>query len=133
PVILDPRYAAWSEDDDKKDDDADAPALEMVRGSDAGTERTVSATVRLRNPTDHRITVYLRRALLTFEVAGPNGTTKCAPDDSTRNPDRGAFTRLGAHGSVSLVTRLVEICERGTFAEPGLYVVNAKLDATVNG
>lgn len=139
PVVLDARYAAWSDDDEKKgsskSDDAaeNGLLLEMARGSDAATERSASVTVRLRNPTDHRMIVYLRRAILTFEVVGPHGTTTCAPDDSMRNPDRGAFTRIGPHGSVSLVTRLVEICERGTFAESGLYVVHAKLEATETG
>lgn len=136
-VVLDSRYAAWSDkpphtgNDDDADDDV--PTIEMVRGSDAQSEPNVTATVRIRNPMSHRLVVFLRRELLTFEVLTPAGTISCAAEPDARNPDRRAFSTIARGGSVTLVSRLVELCPRGTFATPGLYLVHAQLDAPADG
>jgi hypothetical protein len=134
-LVLDTRYAPWSADlaSDTADPDDDDPAIEMVRGSDASTEPSVTATVRVRNPTASRVTVFVRRELLTFEVMSPSGTVNCVSEPDQRNPDRRAFTTLGPHGSMTIVSRLVELCARGTFSKAGLYVVHARLDAEADG
>jgi hypothetical protein len=107
--------------------------LEMVRGSRVQRGRQVTATVRLRNPTDTVVAVYLPRDLLTFQVRKPDGETiVCEPLDSRRHPSRRSFTRIGAKQSVLLTTRLVELCPRWTFSQRGRYriVAHAHPDRT---
>jgi hypothetical protein len=140
-LVLDSRYAAWSDKPpagktdtaDDTNDEPDVPTLEMVKGSDAQSEPNVTATVRLRNPMKHRLVLFLRRELLTFEVLTPAGTVSCVAEPDARNPDRRAFSTVARGGSVTLVSRLVELCPRGTFATPGLYLVHAQLDAPADG
>jgi hypothetical protein len=133
-VILDTRYAAWAaETATPNEDEGDEPALEMVRGSDARTELNVTASVRVRNPGRSKLSVFVRRELITFEVLTPRGTVTCASEPDKRNPDRRAFRTLGAHASMTLASRLVELCPRGTFAESGLYLIHARFDAAADG
>jgi hypothetical protein len=40
---------------------------------------------------------------------------------------------LNPGGSLTITSRLVELCPDDTFARPGLYVVNAELDTFANG
>jgi hypothetical protein len=130
PVILDARYAAWALDPANPDEDAgDDPALEMVRGSDARSELSVIASIRVRNPSKSRLAVFVRRELITFEVLTPRGTITCASEPDKRDPDRRAYTTLSPHASMKLVSRLVELCPRGTFANSGLYLIHARFDA----
>ena len=107
--------------------------LEMARGSDARNERAVTAAVRLVNPSRSPAIVYFRRALLTFEVHGPQGVAHCIPETESRHPARRGFTRLGPESSATLVSRLVELCPRGTFARAGVYWVGAELDTSADG
>jgi hypothetical protein len=133
-VILDARYASWAADTATPDEDeGDEPALEMVRGSDARTELGVVATVRVRNPGRSKLSVFVRRELITFEVLTPRGTVACQTGPDKRNPARQAFKTLAPHASVTLVSRLVELCPRGTFAESGLYLIHARFDAAADG
>jgi hypothetical protein len=138
PVILDPRYAAWSgtpgeEPNPDGEDEPDEPELRMLRGSDAKTEMNVTAVVRVRNPTRQKLLIFLRRELLTFQVLTPQGVVPCEAEPDERNPDRRAFRSVAPGGSVTLVSRLVELCERGTFAEPALYLVKAELRVPADG
>lgn len=132
-VVLDGRYAAWSAATPDDDDSGDEPTLEIVRGSDASSEPQVTATVRVRNPSKSRLALFVRRELLTFEVMAQGGTVSCVSEPDARNPDRRAFTTLSPHGSMTLVSRLVELCPRGTFAASGLYLIHARLDAAADG
>jgi hypothetical protein len=137
-LVLDARYAAWtsataSKDDAANKEDPDAPVLELVRGSDAQTERSATATVRVKNPSGSRLVVFVRREFLTFQVMTPSGSVDCSVEPDLRNPDRHAFTTVSPHGSMTLVSRLVELCPRGTFLTPALYLVHARLDVAADG
>lgn len=129
-VVLDPGYAVWSTEPELP---KDKPALEISRGSDADTERSVTVTVRLKNPTQNRLRIFFRRELLSFKVVGLKGTSECPADTDTKNPDRGAFRGVGPGGSIGVASRLVELCPRGTFAESGLYLVSAAYHAGADG
>lgn len=132
PVILGPSYAVWSSDEPADPDDApppDEPVLEFVRGSDARNERSATVTVRVKNPASKKAVLYFRRSLLSFEVLSRHGTAKCDADGGNRNPEQIDFTTIRPRGSLTVTTRLVETCPRGTFIEPGLYVIRAELDA----
>jgi hypothetical protein len=148
-------YVAWSENQDAHERDIVGNAitlepnlatsepetggrprslvLEMVRGSDARTERSVKATVRLRNRGPAPVEVYVRRALLAFQVQGPTGVVSCSSEGEFRHPARLGFTRLSPGASVTLVNRLVELCPRGTFAAPGVYLVTAAFETDATG
>lgn len=130
PVILDEKYAVWSTDPEVPTDE---PALEISRGSDADTERSVTVTVRLKNATHTRLRIFFRRELLSFKVVGLKGTSECPGDPETKNPDRGSFNGISPGGSLSVTSRLVELCPRGTFAESGLYLVSASFHAAADG
>lgn len=130
PVILDGAYAEWTADPEPPRDE---PSLEISRGSDADTERSVTATVRIRNSTKSRLRIFFRRELLTFTVVGLRGKAECPGDEDTKNPDRGSFNGIGAGGSLSVTSRLVELCPRGTFAESGLYLVSARFRGAADG
>ncbi len=134
PVVLDARYAVWSSDTTEAEkDEGDEPTLEMARGSDAKSELQVMATVRVRNPGRSKLVVFVRRELITFEVMTPRGSVSCVAEPDKRNPDRRAFVTLNPHGSITLPSRLVELCPRGTFTVAGLYLVQARFDASADG
>ncbi|HEX4337223.1 MAG TPA: hypothetical protein VH062_15000 [Polyangiaceae bacterium] len=84
--------------------------------------------------TEQKVSVYLRRDLITFEIAGPDGEkTTCEPIDAMRHPARRGFTNVAAHRSIVLTARLVELCPRWTFAKSGEYLVRASYDPRVSG
>jgi hypothetical protein len=103
--------------------------FEVTRGSDAATEANATVTVQLTNHASTPEFIYFRRELITFEVSSVDGTESChmGPDD--RAPDRQGFTHLAAGGSLTVTSRLAEMCPQDTFARPGLYLVTASFDS----
>ncbi|HEX6271668.1 MAG TPA: hypothetical protein VFZ53_01445 [Polyangiaceae bacterium] len=108
-------------------------ALVLKAGSDARDETQATVTLTLVNHSGRARHVYMRREFVSFQVSGPDGVVTCDPQPDTRAPDRQAFSLLNAGGSLTLTSRLVELCPDDTFARPGLYVVNAQLDTFANG
>lgn len=108
-------------------------ALELVQGSDAATFSNATARLRLVNHDKVLRRIYFRRELVSFQVTGPDGTVTCDPQPDDRAPDRLAFTALGPGGSITVTSRLAELCPGDAFQRPGLYVVEAKLDAFATG
>lgn len=107
--------------------------LVVNQGSDAGSEREPTVTLTLRNRAREGRYVYFRRDLVTYEVMGPEGVTLCEPPPEERAPDRHGFLYLRSGESVSVTSRLVETCPRGTFSRAGLYLVHARFEGTVSG
>lgn len=107
--------------------------LSMARGSDASSERSTLVTVKLHNPTKRTVAAYFRRELVTFEVMGPDGLETCNAQPDLRAPDRQAFLSVSPGRTLSISSRLVELCPRGTFSRPGLYLVTARFDANDRG
>lgn len=106
--------------------------LRLLRGSDAATERTATATVEVR-ARGQKSMVYFRRELVSFVVHGPDGIRGCDPQPDDRAPDRQAYTTLAAGRSVSATSLLAELCPHLTFGRPGLYLVSARFDASRDG
>jgi hypothetical protein len=106
--------------------------LRLLRGSDAATERTATATVEVR-ARGQKSTVYFRRELVSFTVHGPDGIRGCDPQPDDRAPDRQAYTTLNPGGAVSATGLLAELCPNLTFGRPGLYLVSARFDAERDG
>lgn len=129
-------YQEWSRtriEADRKASEESPLVLRMLQGSDAHAERTATVKLTVQNRSKRTETVYFRRELVKFEVMRPDGLVSCDPQPDTRAPDRQAFTRLRPGGSISVVSRLIELCPNGTFGSPGLYLVHARYDATEDG
>jgi hypothetical protein len=112
---------------------ANGLVFDMTRGSDAANEDSATVTVRLTNHSSRSQTVYFRRELVTFQVSSVDGTSTCDPGPDERSPDRQAFTRLAPGRSLTVTSRLEEMCEKDTFARPGLYLVRATFDSNESG
>ena len=128
-------YSEWSSAKRRATGDAEESPLELrlVQGSDARTEHNATVQLTLRNRTKRRVIVFFRREFVTYEVVGPAGVLSCNPAPDNRAPDREAFVTLAPGASRSFSSRLAEMCPRDTFDMPGLYLVNAKYDATEPG
>jgi hypothetical protein len=107
--------------------------LSMTRGSDARNDRQALVTVSLSSREKKPVRVYFRRELVSFQVIGPDGEATCSPEPDARAPDRAAFSLLNPGGSLTATSRLVELCPEGTFARPGLYLVQGRFDAIATG
>lgn len=107
--------------------------FEVTRGSDASSEATATVTVQLSNHGSTTERVYFRRELVTLEVTGVDGTEVCDPGPDDRAPDRQAFTLLKPGGSITVTSRLAEMCPQDTFARPGLYLVRGEFDSDESG
>jgi hypothetical protein len=127
-------YAAWSRARlPGPVTDSGPLRLTLEQGSDAEAERTATVRLSLVNRGTEARYVYFRRELLSFEVVGPTGLASCDAEPDLRAPDRSAYQRLAPGQSITVNNRLVELCPRGTFAIPGLYLVHARFDATHDG
>jgi hypothetical protein len=136
PFALRSDYAEWSRtkvDADKKPPDDTPLEMTTVQGSDAEAERNATVRITLKNRSKHSVTVYFRRELVSYEVMRPDGLATCDPQPDLRAPDRQGFTHIGAGHSITVVSRLVEMCPTGTFGQPGLYLVHARFDANEAG
>jgi hypothetical protein len=133
PLTLGAAYAAEPTSDTRSSEDQQPLALTMEQGSDADSMRTATVSVALRNRSKSRVRVFFRRELLTFEVRGPSGTFTCDPKPDARSPDPSAFTALAPGGTITAASRLVELCEPGSFSQPGVYMVHARFEATASG
>jgi hypothetical protein len=108
-------------------------ALELVLGSDARSFSSATATLKLTNHDKTLRRIYFRRELVSFQVTGPDGTVTCDPQPDERAPDRLAYTALNPGGSITVTSRLAELCPGDSFQRPGLYVIEAQLDAFATG
>ena len=107
--------------------------FELTRGSDAVDESGTTVTVQLSNRGKKREEVYFRREFITLEVSSVDGTQLCEPEPRDRSPDRQAFTHLAPNASITVTSRLAELCPKDTFARPGLYLVHGAFDAAISG
>jgi hypothetical protein len=134
PWALRSSYAAWAKAGLTADNEPEGPLeLKLTRGSDAEVELSAEVTFTLRNRSRETQRVFLRREFVTFEVMGQDTLATCDPQPDSRAPDPQEYVTLRPGGSSSLSSRLVELCPRGTFARPGLYLVHARFDAAEAG
>lgn len=136
PFALRSDYAEWSRtrlDADRKARDHGPLQLKVTQGSDAEAERNATVRITLKNRSKRTERVYFRRELVSYEVMRPDGLVTCDPQPDLRAPDRQAFATLGPGRSLSVVSRLVEMCPTGTFGQPGLYLVHARFDSVEAG
>jgi hypothetical protein len=107
--------------------------FEVTQGSDAANEWGATVAVQLTNHASTPERVYFRRELVTLVVSSVDGNVECDPGPDDRSPDRQGFTLLPAHGSITVTSRLAEMCPQDTFARPGLYLIRGAFDTDVSG
>lgn len=134
-LTLQASYATWSTRPAavRATDDYNPLEVRLVQGSDARTEHEATVQLTLHNRSKRKLLLYFRREFVTFEVIGPEGVTICNPSPDTRVPDRSAFVSLAPGAKKAYASRLAELCPADTFIMPGLYLVNARYDATESG
>lgn len=108
-------------------------SLQLVKGSDARTARDVTLRMQLVNQSPRTVTVYFRRELVSFEVAGPSGITGCDAGPDQRAPERLGYSSLASGAKLTATSRLIELCPDGTWASPGLYLVHARFESQRTG
>lgn len=137
PFALHSEYATWSRRGLPQAASLarnDGPlAFHLAQGSDARAERSATLQLRLKNRSNRTVRVFFRRELVTFEVTGTDGTSTCSPEPDDRAPDAQEFLSLSAGQAMTFTCELAELCPRGTFGRPGLYLVHARFDATESG
>lgn len=140
-LTLRSEYAAWSHQSTPQtpsgDTDSDAVlppiGLRLIQGSDAKAEHEATIKLTLFNQSPLPTYVYFRREMVSFEVAGPAGVIQCPGRLDERSPERSSFLQLARGAKREFACRLAELCPRGTFGVPGLYLVYARFDATLSG
>ena len=135
PFALVSAYAEWARTRlERKEKEKEGPfQLKLTSGSDAQNERSATVRMSIKNRDKRSHHVYIRRELFSFEVMGPDGMVTCDPEPDFRAPDRQAFFHMAPGRTVSLTSRLVELCPRGTFARPGLYLIHARMEPNRRG
>ncbi|MBN1610183.1 MAG: hypothetical protein JW940_26385 [Polyangiaceae bacterium] len=137
PFSLRSEYATWSLrglTEVAQAHGAEGPlTFKIAQGSDARAERSATVRLRLKNRSKHKTRVFFRRELVTFEVTGTDGTSTCSPAPDDRAPDAQEYLTLAAGQSMDFTCELAELCPRGTFGRPGLYLVHARFDAADDG
>lgn len=142
PLALQSEYAVWTHqgrtaDATESGSNEEGPlppiGIQLIQGSDARAEHDATIQLTLLNQSPLPSYVYFRREMVSFEVAGPAGITQCPGRLEDRTPERSSFLHLTRNAKRSYACRLAELCPRGTFAGPGLYLVYARFDATLSG
>lgn len=139
PLTLESEYAEWARPDtipsllEASEQPPPALGFRLIQGSDAKAEHEATAELTISNQSPLPTYVYFRRDMVTFEVIGPNGVVHCPGRLEERTPERSSFLHLNHKQSRQYAVRLAELCPRGTFGIPGLYLVYARFDATADG
>lgn len=97
-------------------------ATDVARGID------VPITLTLANESDRAVTTFFRASTLAFTVNGPAGSVACGSPRAIAEPFRELFTTIGVKGKTSQTLLVSALCPAGTFDEPGVYRVVARLD-----
>jgi hypothetical protein len=110
-------------------DDPSGPRIELFASArvDSSDEKTVNATLTVKNTGRREVRLHVRRDNLLFDVDGPDGSTHCGAPSARRAVPRELFESLGAGSSRSLEVWIGEMCPNMTFDRPGLYRVRAGL------
>lgn len=130
PIALGAEYAAWSKAEEKRlDKDGRLGDLELLlsKGSDSTSPLTAAVEVTVRNRSQFRQRLHLRRELLNFVITGPEGEKRCEADAAIRAIDEQNLTSIGPGQRVSMTVRLYEFCPSDAFPRDGFYYVTASL------
>ncbi|HVY47663.1 MAG TPA: hypothetical protein VHB21_17360, partial [Minicystis sp.] len=115
--------------------DERAPRIELSidKFVDASAPNHIVMTFRAKNTGERPMFVVLRPRMLGLNVDGPDGFKRCEAQPSTGAVPRDAFRTLKPGDTVTMSLLLGEICPLDVFSRPGLYKVQATLDANESG
>lgn len=115
--------------------DANAPRLgvEVPVFVDASAPRSASITVTIKNTGGRPMLASLRPRMLSFEVIGPDRTATCPAGPPTHAIPREGYREYKPGSSTSFTVLLEEACGSALFSRPGLYRVNAGIEAKESG
>lgn len=139
PLTLKSEYAQWARPgsiptpNEAAGQPPPAVGFRLIQGSDAKAEHEATVELTISNQSPLPVYVYFRRDMVTFEVIGPNGVSHCPGRLDERTPERSSYLHLNRGASNKYAVRLAELCPRGTFGIPGLYLVYARFDAMLDG
>ena len=103
-------------------------AITATEATDVGRGVDVPITLTLANESDRAVTTFFRASTLAFTVNGPAGSVSCGSPRAIAEPFRELFTTIGVKGKSSQTLLISALCPAGTFDEPGVYRVIARLD-----
>jgi hypothetical protein len=115
--------------------DENAPRLDLAVSEfvEAGGPGRISMTFTTTNVGKRPMLVVLRPRMIGLNVDGPDGLKRCEAGASTGAVARDAFRTLNPGQTIKMTLLLGEICPVDVFSRPGLYKVQATLDANESG
>jgi hypothetical protein len=103
-------------------------AISATEATDVGRGVDVPLTITIANESDRAVTTFFRSSTLAFTVNGPAGSVACGSPRAIAEPFRELFTTIGVKGKSAATLLVSALCPAGTFDEPGIYRVIARLD-----
>ena len=124
-----PETGSAGTESSENSDDPNGPRIELfaIGRVDSSDEKTVSASLTVKNTGRREVRLHVRRDNLLFDVDGPDGSTHCGAPSARRAVPRELIESLGAGSSRSFDVWIGEMCPNMVFDRPGLYRVRAGL------
>jgi hypothetical protein len=115
--------------------DENAPRLELTSAPFVSASSTTRATITLTatNVGRRPMLVALHPRMLGFRIDGPDGVLRCSSMPPTHGIPRERFRTLAPGASSAMTLLLGEGCTRDALRRPGLYRIQATLDAGESG
>ncbi|MFS8065232.1 MAG: hypothetical protein ACMG6S_02550 [Byssovorax sp.] len=115
--------------------DENAPRLELTSAPFVSASSTTRATITLTatNVGRRPMLVALHPRMLGFRIDGPDGVLRCSPMPPTHGIPRERFRALAPGASSAMTLLLGEGCTRDALRRPGLYRIQATLNAGESG
>ena len=115
--------------------DENAPRLELTTTPFVDASSTSRATVTLTatNVGRRPMLVAIHTRMIGFRIDGPDGVLRCGSMPQTHGIPRERYRTLKPGASTTMTLLLNEGCTRDAFRRPGLYRVQATLNANESG
>lgn len=114
----------------KSGEDTKPVTLSLPEAMDALRGAELLTTVSLHNGSDRPLTLLYRPEMILFTVNGPLGPVSCGFPRQVHAPIRELFATIGVKGRTDTTVLFTTTCPAGTFDEPGIYRLSARLDTT---
>ena len=115
--------------------DENAPRLELTTAPfvDASSTSRAAVTLTATNVGRRPMLVALHQRMIGFRIDGPDGVLRCASMPATHGIPRELYRTLKPGASSTMTFLLGEGCTRDALRRPGLYRVQATLNANESG
>ena len=115
--------------------DENAPRFELTTTPfvDASSTSRAAVTLTATNVGHRPMLVALHSRMIGFRIDGPDGVLRCSSMPATHGIPRELFRTLKPGAATTMTLLLGEGCTRDAFRRPGLYRVQATLNANESG